>query len=147
MQCIVVMYQLYVPHRKHSYHSTMCALHSRLTTRLCIVVMHQLYVLHRKQPYHSTVCEAQVLAGCCLLGFESWTIIKRREQNDGFKHFYDLQVVSTSQYTVFNKRGEIAFWVVCVLLTPHRFTGGSQEIQFPSSILLGMLFRLHAKDI
>ena len=143
MQCIVVMYQLYVPHRKHSYHSTMCALHSRLTTRLCIVVMHQLYVLHRKQPYHSTVCEAQVLAGCCLLGFELWTIIKRREQNDGFMMFKWSPYHSIQLY---NKRAEIAIWVVCVLLTPHRLTGGSEEIQFPSSILLGILFGSHAKD-
>ena len=37
-QCIVVMYQLYVPHSKHPYYSTMCAFHSRLTTRQCIVV-------------------------------------------------------------------------------------------------------------
>ena len=66
-QYIVVMYQLYVPHSKHPYYSTMCALHSHLNTRQYILVMYQLYVLHRKQPYHSTVCEAQVLGAVYLV--------------------------------------------------------------------------------
>ena len=36
--------------------------------------------------------------------------------------------ISTSQYTLYNRRGEIELWVVCVLLTPHRLTGGCVEI-------------------
>ena len=121
------------------------ALHSRLTTRQCIVVMYQ-WCVATWETAVSQHCVWGSSLGCCLLGLESWTIIKRREQNDGFKHFYDLQVVSTSQCTVYNKRGEIAIWVVCVLLTPHRLTGGCEGIQFPSSIVLAMLFGSHAKN-
>ena len=30
--------------------------------------------------------------------------------------------ISTSQYTLYNRRGEIELWVVCVHLTPQRLT-------------------------